>query len=282
MPAMEELLANADPENQLLYSMINWALLLGGLVVAFLLVQHQRYNPPDRKALTQTVAMRSWSTPEVVLLLSVLFLLYFMASFVGLFFYEDQIPLARLGSAIVIYLILLSLIAGINHRHKKNRLLESGMGLDRVKAVLLAPVFYLAVIPFMMLASRGYQLLLEYCFDREVELQEVAQHVVLKELTWLEVVYILMAIFLAPLFEELVFRGVVFPYLVKRIGVAGGSVLVSILFAVMHFHLSSAIPLFLLSGALCLAYWRTGSLWVSIGMHAIFNSITVLALNIVS
>jgi membrane protease YdiL (CAAX protease family) len=279
---MEELLANADPENQLLYSIINWGLLLGGLVVAFLLVQHQRFNPPDKRALTETVAARSWSTPEVVLLLAMLLLLYFMASFVGLFFYEDQIPLARLGTALVIYLILLCLIAGINHKHKKARPMESGMGMDQIKTLFWAPIFYLAVIPLMMLASRGYQLLLEYFFEMEVELQEVAQHVVLQELTWLETVYILMAIFVAPIFEELVFRGVVFPYCVKRIGLASSTVLVSILFSLMHFHLPSAFPLFLLSGALCLAYWRTGSLWVSIGMHAIFNTITVLALNIVS
>jgi membrane protease YdiL (CAAX protease family) len=160
--------------------------------------------------------------------------------------------------------------------------MESGMGMDQIKTLFWAPIFYLAVIPLMMLASRGYQLLLEYFFEMEVELQEVAQHVVLQELTWLETVYILMAIFVAPIFEELVFRGVVFPYCVKRIGLASSTVLVSILFSLMHFHLPSAFPLFLLSGALCLAYWRTGSLWVSIGMHAIFNTITVLALNIVS
>ena len=49
----------------------------------------------------------------------------------------------------------------------------------------------------------------------------------------------------------------------------------------MHFHLPSFAALFLLSGALCLAYWRTGSLWVSIGMHTIFNAVSILALNII-
>ena len=86
---------------------------------------------------------------------------------------------------------------------------------------------------------------------------------------------------LDPLYEEVLFRGVLFPYLTKRAGLAGGTLLVSALFALLHFHLPSMAPLFLLSIALCLAYWRTGSLWVNIGIHAIFNATSILALNIV-
>ena len=155
-----------------------------------------------------------------------------------------------------------------------------GMGIRQMKKLLISPVFYLAFIPFLMLISKGYHLLLEYAFGMELELQEVAQ-VVSQELSWLEIVYMVMAIVVAPLFEELLFRGIAFPYLVKRIGLAGGTVLVSLLFAMMHFHLPSFIPLFLLSSALCMAYWRTSSLWVSIGMHTLFNAVSILALNIV-
>ena len=154
------------------------------------------------------------------------------------------------------------------------------MGFRQLKKLFIAPVLYLAFIPFLMLISKGYHLLLEYAFGTELELQEIAQ-VVAQELSWLEIAYMVMAIIIAPLFEELVFRGIAFPYLVKRVGVAGGTALVSLVFALIHSHLPSFVPLFMVSSVLCLAYWRTGSLWVSIGMHTLFNAISILALNMV-
>lgn len=77
------------------------------------------------------------------------------------------------------------------------------------------------------------------------------------------------------------FRGILFPFLVQRVGLKWGIVAVSALFAVIHLHVPSMLALFLLSAGLCVAYWRTGSLWVSIGMHAIFNGVTILLLKLV-
>ena len=91
--------------------------------------------------------------------------------------------------------------------------------------------------------------------------------------------YILVAVFGAPVYEELIFRGILFPYLAKRAGLAGGVVATSLVFALVHLHLPSMVPLGLLSAALCLAYWRTGSLWPSIGMHMLFNAVSILAIS---
>lgn len=74
--------------------------------------------------------------------------------------------------------------------------------------------------------------------------------------------------FLAPVLEELVFRGLLYKAWEKRLGWAGSMVLVSILFGLYH-------PLFWAAFAssivfACL-YRRTGSLWAPIIVHAIFN-----------
>ena len=126
--------------------------------------------------------------------------------------------------------------------------------------------------------SNAWHLLLQHITGLEIVLQDVAQAVT-QEPSWLRTLYILTAVFAAPLFEEVLFRGMIFPYLVKYTGLAKGTLLVSVSFAVMHFHPPSFVPLVLLSAVLCLAYWRTGSLWVSIGMHAIHNAVTILALH---
>lgn len=277
---MEELLANADPSIQLLYTIIERTLLCGGLIVAFHLLRHHRNNPPDRQALTAQLAARAWSTPEMGMVLGILLLPYLLASFSGLLFYEEQIPLVRLCITLLIYALVATLVAVINHRRGGSWAESCGMGLRNLKKLALPPVFYLAVIPFLMLATKIYHLFLQHVFGMEVELQEVAKAIT-EQPSWLQMLYILAAVFAAPLYEELIFRGLLFPYLVKRTGLAGAVVAVSLLFALMHFHLPSFVPLFLLSCALCLAYWRTGSLWVSIGIHTIFNAVSILALNMV-
>jgi membrane protease YdiL (CAAX protease family) len=277
---MEELIANADPESQMLNTILNWVLLGGGLLIALLLSLYLRRNPANPTKLTHEIATRSWNTLQVGILLGTLLLLYFLASFIGLFFYEDQIPLVQLIVTLVIYSIVVAVITLINRRRGGSWKTSCGMGVRQLRKLAISPLLYLAFIPFLMLISKGYHLLLEYFLGSELELQDVAQ-IVSQELSWLQILYIIMAIVVAPVYEELLFRGIVFPFMVKRIGLVGGTFLVSIFFAALHAHLPSVVPLFLLSAALCLAYWRTGSLWVSIGIHTIFNAVSILALNIV-
>ncbi|MDH3982249.1 MAG: hypothetical protein OES84_05030, partial [Kiritimatiellaceae bacterium] len=69
-------------------------LFFGGLVAAALIRAHHQKNPPDKTALTQTMAGRSWKTVQVATLIAALFLLYFAAGCTGQFFYEEQLPAA--------------------------------------------------------------------------------------------------------------------------------------------------------------------------------------------
>jgi len=65
---------------------------------------------------------------------------------------------------------------------------------------------------------------------------------------------------------------------VRRTGFWTGTALVSLIFAGLHWHLPSLLPLFLLSAMFSLAYARTQSLLVPMGMHAAFNGVTVALL----
>lgn len=233
----------------------------------------------DRPALTAEISGRAWSSFDVGMVLSALFLLYALSSFVGLFFPEEQIPRVQLIVTLLIYSIIVTFISRINRQRGGSWKTSYGMGFQQMKKLWLSPVIYLACLPFMLLATKAYHLLLEQVFGLDIALQEVAQ-IFMQEFSGLQLFYLLMAVIVAPLFEEILFRGMVFPYLVKRGGLAGGTVMVSLLFALMHFHLPSFVPLFLLSATLCLVYWRTGTLWVSIGMHAIFNGGSILALSL--
>jgi membrane protease YdiL (CAAX protease family) len=89
---------------------------------------------------------------------------------------------------------------------------------------------------------------------------------------------ILMAVVVAPVAEEVIFRGY-FYGVIRRYGGRIPAILVSsLLFAAIHVHLPSAPGLFLLAVILCLLYERTGSLWGNITMHAAFNASTIITL----
>jgi membrane protease YdiL (CAAX protease family) len=77
---------------------------------------------------------------------------------------------------------------------------------------------------------------------------------------------------LAPIAEELYFRGYVFrSYLrTQATPVAYGAT--SLLFAVLHLNLEALLPILVLSLLLCLAYRRTGSIIPSIVGHAVNNT----------
>jgi len=273
---MEELLTNADERSLWIYRSFGMFLLFGGIYVALMLGLLHHRNPPDRRALTATMSSRAWSTPELGLALAMLFLLHILAALVVLAFCNSSTTGIAL-SGILSYAATLMVILRINHKRVGSWAAGFGLGDRHMKTLLLSPVFFLGTIPFLMLATAAWHLLLERVFGMEIELQEAMQLIAQGSL-WIKILFILMAVVAAPLFEELVFRGLLFPYLVKHAGLAGGTLLVSMLFALMHLHVASLVPIFLLSAALCIAYWRTGSLWVSIGMHAIFNATSIVAL----
>jgi membrane protease YdiL (CAAX protease family) len=94
----------------------------------------------------------------------------------------------------------------------------------------------------------------------------------------LKVVLAVFAVTAAPLWEETFFRGLAYPALKQRWGMAIAMTVTSLLFAVIHFHLPSLPLLLALAVGLTLAYEYTGSLLTPIAMHALFNLLNVVAI----
>jgi membrane protease YdiL (CAAX protease family) len=77
---------------------------------------------------------------------------------------------------------------------------------------------------------------------------------------------------IAPVAEEFIFRGMLFPF-VKRLGFPRLAWFgVSFLFALIHLNLPTLMPLFVLALALTWLYDRTDNLLVPITAHALFNA----------
>ncbi len=92
------------------------------------------------------------------------------------------------------------------------------------------------------------------------------------------IMIIVLAISLAPIAEEFIFRFFLYGVLKRYLGRGSGLILNSLLFAAVHVHLPSFGPLFVLGGCFTLAYEWSGSILVSMTMHALFNFLSLSAL----
>ncbi len=92
------------------------------------------------------------------------------------------------------------------------------------------------------------------------------------------VLTIVSAVFLAPLVEELLFRGLILPALEQSLGSTGKAVIFSgLAFGLVHLQVAHQVPaLAVLGMILGYAYAKTRSLTLVILMHAIFNAKTIL------
>lgn len=156
-------------------------------------------------------------------------------------------------------------------------------GLDFRRAtrdLVLGAFGYVAMVPFVLFFAAIYMRALAG-LGHEAGLQEVAQMITGESSMITRLYLYLMAVVLAPVVEELLFRGIAFPWLMKQVGPAPAMFAVSVLFAMIHFHVPGLVPLFVVSVALCFAYVHTGSILVPIVMHALFNGINLWALSLV-
>ena len=82
---------------------------------------------------------------------------------------------------------------------------------------------------------------------------------------------------ITPFSEELFFRGFVFRGLLPRVGPYWGMVISATIFSGFHISLGVLVPIFITGLLLAWLYWRTGSLWASVGAHAGQNALALLA-----
>jgi membrane protease YdiL (CAAX protease family) len=86
------------------------------------------------------------------------------------------------------------------------------------------------------------------------------------------------AIVLAPLFEEVIFRGVLLPVAARRLGRAAAVFVSAAVFAAAHLSLGELVPLFVLALGLGWLRWSSGRLLPCVLMHALWNALTFLNL----
>jgi len=80
-------------------------------------------------------------------------------------------------------------------------------------------------------------------------------------------------VILAPVSEELFYRGMIYPLFKKYLGTTWGAVGAGVLFGLAHFDLWRALPLAIGGIALCYIYEKSGSILVSMVAHGVWNGV---------
>ena len=89
---------------------------------------------------------------------------------------------------------------------------------------------------------------------------------------------IVTVVVMAPLFEEVIFRGVLLESTRAKYGVMAAWLVSSAVFGIVHVHPTVAVNAFAIGLVLGFVYMRTDSLWSTIILHAVNNGIAYLAL----
>lgn len=138
-------------------------------------------------------------------------------------------------------------------------------------------VCYVAALPVFTGVSIAYGILLE-SLGFEVSPQEVVNVLMTTLSTRLFALHLILAILVAPVAEEILFRGMALPLVAKKWGMGPAVAAVSVLFAAVHLHLPSFLPLLVLGIALSVAYVFTGNIAAPMVMHMMFNGVNIVFL----
>jgi membrane protease YdiL (CAAX protease family) len=82
---------------------------------------------------------------------------------------------------------------------------------------------------------------------------------------------------IAPICEEIFFRGYVFTAVSRTRGVPWAFLASSVLFAAAHLNLQATLPILVIGLAFSYLYWRSSSLVPSMVAHAMNNALAMTA-----
>jgi membrane protease YdiL (CAAX protease family) len=227
-----------------------------------------RVTPPD------LVPTRRFGWPEALLatFLSCFFLLPVLVASPS---HPPQIHDRDLVNNALLTLGMLIAVAGfLRLRGFHVSLLAGFSEIGFFRTIVTGALLILAAYPLIFLADFITQRLVPSA-PRKQEIVELFNGSITLEQ---RVIIIVLAISVAPLVEEFIFRFFIYGVVKRYVGRVAGIAVSALLFAAVHAHLPSFAPLFVLGSCLAIAYEWSGSILVPMTMHALFNAFTLTAL----
>ena len=190
---------------------------------------------------------------------------------IGLTHIESEITFSLIVGAVIFSLASFSRgrhpnhVFGLKNRSRKYIVITTMIGMF----VAYIAVFIGSVISSLLLSTRE---------QKKENLQEIVQTLMANDDISLKIAIAVSAIIFAPLIEEVIFRGYIYPVIKRFSHPVFSCVITSLLFAVIHSNIEGLMPLFLLAIVLTIFYEVSKSIWVPILMHACFNGVNTISI----
>lgn len=161
-------------------------------------------------------------------------------------------------------------------------LLESDLSLkeafgfckSRLKAIRYALLAGTFILPVAWGLQIGCDYAIKALLNRKADPQFLVEELMKPDMPLKEQVFVgFLAIVMAPVVEEILFRGVLYPTCKRFMRPWIAVVVVSIGFGAFHMNWVSFLPLTLFGAILIWLYEKTGNLLASIIAHSLFNSV---------
>lgn len=136
---------------------------------------------------------------------------------------------------------------------------------------------YLIILPLIVLAGFVTNLISSY-YGQTPEMQDVVRWVLDEKSFIVLISLIFFGIVIAPMIEEILFRGFLQPALKKLFGGRYAIVVTASLFAAVHMDIFAFLQIFILGILLGYLYEKTQTLVASIFVHILHNSLTLFFL----
>lgn len=250
-------------------SVLNACFLIAGVYIYASLLRQIGARVPDLEA----PPIRNFSWPEAVI--AFLITSFFLLTLAGT---TERVPRMESKDLIASAALTMGLLLALAGFLRLRRLdLNSLGGFSKIgfsRTAITGGVLILAAYPLIFLADIATQRLLRREPDRQAIVEMFSQSSTLEQ----RILIILLAIALAPIAEEFIFRFFLYGVFKRYFGRTVAVAVSSILFAAVHAHLPSFAPLLVLGGCFAIAYEWSGSILVPMMMHALFNAFTLTAL----
>jgi membrane protease YdiL (CAAX protease family) len=266
--------------------LILWILLItaGIFLVLYLFLFNKKYFLHDS---SDIIRKKIWDVSDIEFVLILLCLAYLAVIVLRIYgkLEDDLVHVAITKPLILVYLLFIlpfTQFIAVLLLLKKHRIsCSDAFGIDKQKIryhLWIAFILTISTFPFVEFSRIFYWKLIVHTKITQLTLQPVVQILANHEVNiFIRLYMILLGVIVSPIVEELIFRGIILPALLKYTGLWQAVIFLSLVFAMIHWHLPAFLPLFVMSIIFCYGYLYTGSLITPIGMHVLFNTLATLS-----
>jgi len=217
------------------------------------------------------LALPLWVMGSFILVQVLVGLIYGLLQAAGIPFGDANEAVVNTVFGGIVYILTIAMVIGLPWALKKYKTSKEDLGLTRSASwldMLLAPAGF---IVYLILSATFVALASNLPFIDMDQAQDTGFNQLNQGYEY--ILAFLMLVVIAPVAEEVLFRGYLFGKLRKHVPLVIAILITSVLFALAHGAWNVGIDVFALSIVLCLLRVISKSLWPSILLHMIKNGL---------